>query len=93
MSTEWDLLIKIAECLNNELYDELEELIENNKNNLTPIILDALTELPVLSDTVQKHPSMYKTLIDLENNTQDLGLRASIRFQGMKQLYNQVFPS
>jgi hypothetical protein len=91
MSNEWDHLTNIGRMINNDLYEELEEYVVKNKKELaTSTLTDALTMLPIDRELMIKHQNLYKTFIEISEETnENFGLRSAIRYEAIKTIINK----
>lgn len=84
---DWQMLRHISKLLNEEQYKELEKIIVPFKDQLSPIVIDALTLLPVKYDKIQKHKSLYENYLEVaKKHKEHLGLIGIIRIGAMEQL-------
>jgi len=84
--SECEILSKVSYFLDNENYEELEQFIIDNRDDMeTPNISNALTLLPIDDELIAKNRTLYQLFVDITEIVKPpFCLRSRIRFYSIK---------
>ena len=84
-----DLFKMISNLVRQKSYSVLEQLVLENKSNITITMLNELFELPHES-VVQEHPALYRAIIEIgEINKTNLTLRHTVQLASIKMVLDK----
>jgi CO dehydrogenase/acetyl-CoA synthase gamma subunit (corrinoid Fe-S protein) len=88
---EWDFLLKVSNCINNDEYVLLYQLLDVHQDEVTPVIVDSLTMLTVDRDIIKVNIELYKLFMELAHRyIESIGLRGQIRVELIKEILKET---